>query len=305
MNLALRMMSLLLMVGLGLPQAKAQGPDVWNGRVYDVWKREFISEREAREQLAQVRILVLGEKHDTAAVQAQQARALGWAVESQQLGPLDRWTLGWEFLNASDQSVIDSAWLDLREGRISGEEALDRLQGAGRSRSYLPILLQGLRFGGGLVGVNLSRAQKAPILTGGLASIDPSLIPPEFEMGGPGYRERFEAVMSAGGHATPEQIERYFEAQCLTDDVLAHELLRSRVSFRALVVGSFHSDYFDGVIARLKARAPDQPVHSIRFVDASEYRKDQLEPELVLREPVRHKRYGELADWVWFAGEPR
>ena len=281
------------------------GPDFWNGRVYDVWKRRFITEREARDHLAQVQVLVLGEKHETPVVQAQQARALAWAVESKNLGPLERWTLGWEFLNAVDQPAIDAAWSDLREGRIDGDEALDRLQGAGRSRSYLPLLLEGLRLGGVLAGVNLSRSQKAPILSGGLSSIDPALIPPGFEMGSQGYLERFEAVMSEGGHATPEQVERYYQAQCLTDDVLAHELLKARVSFRALVVGSFHSDYFDGVVSRLKARAPDQSVHSIRFVDASEYRKDQLEPEIVLREPILHKRYGELADWVWFSGEPR
>lgn len=279
-------------------------PDVWNGRIYDVRTKTFLSELQAREALAEVRTLVLGEKHDTPSVQVQQARALDWAVESQRLGPLDRWTLGWEFLNASDQPSIDSAWLQFREGQISAEELLDQLQGAGRSRSYLPLLLSGVRFGGALIGVNLSRAEKAPVLSGGLSALDPSKIPPGFEMGSVGYRERFETAMS-GGHATPEQMDRYFEAQCLTDDVLAFELLKPRVAFRALVVGSFHSDYQDGVVARLRARAPDQSLLSVRFVDASEYRESELSPDLALREPVEHKRYGTLADWLWFSGEPK
>lgn len=279
-------------------------PDLWNGRIYDVGSKSFLSEAQSREALARVRILVLGEKHDTPVVQLQQARALDWAVDSQKLGPLDRWTLGWEFLNASDQAKIDSAWLHFREGQSSAEELMDQLQGQGRSRSYLPLLLSGVRFGGALAGVNLSRSEKAPVLAGGLSALDPSKIPPGFEMGGMGYRERFETAMS-GGHATPEQMERYFEAQCLTDDVLAYELLKSRVAFRALVVGSFHSDYQDGVIARLRARAPDQSLLTIRFVDASEYRESELSPDLVLREPVEHKRYGALADWIWFSGEPQ
>jgi uncharacterized iron-regulated protein len=282
--------------------------DVWNGRIYDVQARRFLLEKEAREAFSKIQVLVLGEKHDTPQVQLQQSRALEWAVESKGFGPADRWVLGWEFLNRKDQAAIDGAWARFRQGQISGTLLLDDLQGKGRSRSYLPILNAGLRFGGELLGTNLSRQEKAPVVAGGIASLDPSVIgaivPPGFALGGPGYRERFETAMGEG-HATPDQMERYFEAQCLTDDVIAYELLKPSVSFRALVVGSFHSDYNDGVVRRLRVRAPDQRIHVIRFVDASEYLLEELDPDLVLREPIRHKRYGDLADWVWFAGEPR
>lgn len=282
----------------------APAPDVWNGRVYDVQSRQFITEAQAREALASVRVLVLAEKHDTESVQVQEARALDWALESQKFGPLEKWTLGWEFLNRRDQASIDASWTQFKEGALSADQLMDQLQGAGRERTYIPILASGARFGGQLAGVNLSREEKAPVVKDGLSSLDPALIPPGFEMGGPGYRERFEVAMG-DGHATPEQIDRYFEAQCLTDDVLAYQLLQSRVRFRALVVGSFHADYFDGVAARIRARAPDQPVHVIRFVDASDYVSADLDPDLILADPVHHKRYGPIANWVWFAGEPR
>lgn len=278
-------------------------PEFWNGRIYDTSTRKWLDEASARRILGQTRILVLGEKHDTPSVQAQQARALDWATESQGFGPLDHWALGWEFLDHADQPAIETAWSQFGDGALNAEGVMDALQGKDRHRSYLPILDAGIRFGGMLKGLNLSRAQKAPILTGGLASLDPSLIPPGFEMGGSGYRERFEAAMA--GHASPEQLERYFEAQCLTDDVLAYQLLLPRVRFRALVAGSFHSDYADGVVARLRARAPDQTLHVIRFVDASDYSASELEPDLALHDPIHHKRYGNVADWVWFAGEPK
>lgn len=289
---------------LAASAALASGsPAEWNGRIYDTATRQWVDEAAARKVLAETRILVLGEKHDTPVVQAQQARALDWATESQGFGPLDHWVLGWEFLNHADQITIDSSWTQFGDGTLNADQVMDNLQGSGKYRSYVPILNAGIRFGGILKGVNLSRAQKAPILTGGLASLDPSLIPPGFEMGGGGYRERFEVAM--GEHATPDQLDHYFEAQCLTDDVLAYQLLQPRVRFRALVVGSFHSDYADGVVARLRARAPDQRMHVIRFVDASDYSASELEPDLVLHEPIHHKRYGDLADWVWFAGEPK
>jgi uncharacterized iron-regulated protein len=298
-----RLLVALLVTGFSAISHAESTPDVWNGRLYDVQQGRFINEAEARAVLAEIRILVLGEKHDTPSVQQQQARALDWAVESQALGPLDRWTLGWEFLNTQDQSSIDQAWTRFKDAALSAEELMDLLQGAGRSRSYLPLIYAGARFGGSLLATNLSRSQKAPVLTGGLSALDPSLIPPGFERGGGGYLERFEAAM--GSHAPPEQLENYFQAQCLTDDVMAYELLKPRVKFRALVVGSFHSDYLDGVVTRLRMRAPDQSILSIRFVDAQDYSASELEPDLVLREPVIHKRYGALADWIWFAGEPK
>jgi len=276
----------------------------WNGRIFDIQAGEWISESQARKVLGETQILVLGEKHNTTLVQEQEARALDWATESQGFGPLDHWVLGWEFLNHSDQIDIDAAWAGFKNGVFTAEEVMDRLQGEGRERTYLPILNSGVRFGGVLKGMNLSRTQKAPILSGGLASLDPALLPPGFEMGGEGYRERFDEAMGAG-HATPDQLDRYFQAQCVTDDVLAFQLLQPRVRFRALVVGSFHADYADGVVARLRTRAPDQRMHVIRFVDASDYMVSELDPDLSLAEPIIHKRYGKLADWVWFAGEPR
>jgi uncharacterized iron-regulated protein len=247
--------------------------------------------------------LVLGEKHDTPIVQLEQARALAEAWEANR-DEKKQWILGWEFLNRRDQRVIDGHWSNYRRGLTSDAEFMDRLLGQGRNRSYLPILQVGVQIGAELRGVNLSREEKAPVVRGGISALDPALLPPGFALGGVGYRERFEAVMT-GGHASPEQVGRYFEAQSLTDAVMADALMQGAAAFRVLVTGSFHSDYFDGVFARLLAQSSG--VHrllSIRFVDASDYPKSELEPELRLAEPVHHSTYGALADWIWFAGEP-
>ncbi|MBU6375402.1 MAG: ChaN family lipoprotein, partial [Bdellovibrionales bacterium] len=171
-----------------------------------------------------------------------------------------------------------------------------------KARSYLPILEAGVQFQGSLRGLNLARDEKAPVVSGGLKAIDPRLIPPGFALGGPDYWERFEKAM--GSHASPDQLERYFEAQCLVDDVMAYSVLKDEADLRVLINGSFHSDYFDGAVARIQKRAPQLRAKVIRFIDASEYTEADLSPQLNLATPVIDRQYGALADWIWFAGEP-
>ena len=277
-------------------------PQPWNGRVYDVAQARFLQADEIREGIRNFDILVLGEKHDTPTVQLQQSAAIELALQERPQSR-GRWVLGWEFLNRRDQLQIDSLWSEFVTGSLAGPDFMDRLMGKGRNRSYLPILEAAARHSGALRGLNLARDEKAPILTGGLASLPAGVVPPDFEMGGSFYRERFDAVMG-GGHAAPEKMQRYFEAQCLTDDVMAFELLRGAFDFRIMVNGSFHSDYFDAAVARLRAREAGHRIMTIRFIDASDYREADLVPDLQLADPVRDARYGSVADWVWFAGEP-
>jgi hypothetical protein len=291
----------LLVIGSVLFGAAAEAAGVWDGRVFDVSRQAFLTDAEVRAGLAGVEILVLGEKHDTPVVQLQQARAISEALESNPAA-IGRWVLGWEFLNRRDQLVINEAWNLLNVDEITVSDLLDRFMGKGRNRSYAPILEAGVRYAGELRGVNLARDEKAPVVKGGLEALDPSVLPPGFAMGSDGYRERFDVAM--GGHATPEQVGRYFQAQCLTDDVMAYELMKGAPALRVLVNGSFHSDYFDAAIARIRARDAASRLLSIRFIDASDYSEAELAPELKLSEPVVDSKYGRLADWIWFAGEP-
>ncbi len=292
---------LVILMSVCALECAAQAEGTWNGRVYDVREGHYLSRDQRRAALAGVEILVLGEKHDTPVVQLQQAQAISEALEANP-AVIGRWVLGWEFLNRRDQRSIDEAWNLVNLEEKSLPELLDQFLGRGRSRSYLPILEVGVRYAGELRGLNLARDEKAPVVRGGIEALDPAILPPGFALGGAGYRERFEEAM--GGHATPEQMQRYFEAQCLTDDVMAHELLRGGAPFRVLVNGSFHSDYFDAAITRIRARDAVSRLLSVRLIDASEYTVAELEA-LQLSLQLEHSRFGPLADWIWFAGEPQ
>ena len=72
-----------------------------------------------------------------------------------------------------------------------------------------------------------------------------------FELGDSGYRERFEESMQ--GHASPEAVQRYFEAQSLVDETMAYSLqLLATGRFHFVIAGNFHTNYASGIVAALK-----------------------------------------------------
>ncbi len=230
-------------------------------------------------------IIALGEEHYTPSIQAAQAQAIRDASLDR---PIQGLTVGWEFLNSSEQKNVQDLFAQFTEGKITGQDFLKQTQKTD-SDSYLPILEATRDLKGTLWATNLSRAEKAPVTKGGIEAADPTLLPPNFEMGSEAYRERFAEAMGSG-HIPPEKLANYFAAQCLTDDVMAYQLLGSPTGDRRfLVVGAFHTDYRQGVVARLKKRAPDLRVTTVRFMELQA--KDEL-PELT------DERYGPLADFV-------
>ncbi|MCM2278124.1 MAG: ChaN family lipoprotein [Oligoflexia bacterium] len=268
----------------------------WHGRIFDVKGGQLeIGSAALAGRLARARNVVLGEKHDTPAVQAAQAEIMESVIG--EAGRRDDFTLAWEFLNVSGQRVTEEAFSRFVAGEIGVAELLSRIQGHEGYLNYSPVLEATKRLGGRLIGVNLTRAEKAPVTRGGIGAADPALVPPGFALGSGGYRERFTETMRE--HVPPEKIENYFAAQCLTDDVIAFHLLQDSASpLNFLVIGSFHTDYFDGTVERLKLRAPDQLTLTVKLVDASDYAEGELLSLLT------DARYGEIADYVYFVNEP-
>ncbi len=125
--------------------------------------------------------------------------------------------------------------------------------------------------------------------------MDPALLPPGYASGGEHYRQRFTEAM--GDHVPAAKIANYFDAQCLTDDVMAFSLEEGH-GLKILVAGAFHTDYRDGVVKRLEARQSEKIIKSVTIVDASDYSEADLLPLLL------DDRWGALADFVVFVNEP-
>jgi uncharacterized iron-regulated protein len=267
----------------------------WAGRIFNVNSNTEITESQYTHELSNFEIIVLGEKHYTPAVQLAQSKTIRNVVLLS--GKTNAFTTGWEFLNVTSQSVTDDLFSKIKSKEITADTFLNITQNSPPSMSYAPILQVTADLGGKLLGMNLSRAEKAPVTQSGIEALDPKLLPPNFDYGTAGYFERFRAIMQ--GHATPEQTKNYYASQCLVDDVMAFHLLKDQQNdLKFLIAGSFHTDFFDGAVNRMKVRDPSVRIVTVKIIDASDF----LESDLLNQ--LHDNQYGDVADYVYFVNEP-
>jgi uncharacterized iron-regulated protein len=275
--------------------ASAAHAENWDGRIFNVKTNTEISPAEYVEDLSHFSIIVLGEKHYTPAVQLAQAQTISKVVHA--AGKVGHFTTGWEFLNVTSQSETDRLFSQVTSKQMTAATFLNRTQGDNPSLSYAPIIDATADLGGQLLGMNLSREEKAPVTKNGLEALDPKLLPPGFDHGTAGYYERFVEEMQ--GHATPTQVKNYYDSQCLVDDVMAYHLLKdSKNGLNFLIVGSFHTDFYDGAVNRIKVRSPGIEIVTVKVIDASDYEEKDLMNEM------HSDQYGDIADYVYFVNNP-
>jgi uncharacterized iron-regulated protein len=267
----------------------------WNGKIVDVRSKQIIPRTELVAVLSLNSIIVIGEKHYTKEVQLEEGRIISDVVIF--ANKENQFSLFWEFLNASSQNETQTLFSKVITHEISTSDFLIKTQGSAKAVIYSPMIEAIVSLGGKVFGGNLSRDEKAPVVLGGLAALDPKFLPPGFKLGGPSYLERFTEVMS--GHATPEQITNYFAAQSLVDDSIAYHLYQdSTTSLNFLVIGAFHSMYSDGIVARLKERNSTSKIANIEIIDSSDYTTQEIEDLYLI------DKYGDRSDFIVFVNEP-
>lgn len=266
----------------------------WNNTYFDAHNGAEVSRTDVLKSLFDKDTVVLGEKHYTVAVQNAEA---GWIHDVVvQRGAEGNFTFGWEFLSHTEQAKIDDLWSQVMQGAISSEEFLAKTQGKSGS-PYVPVIDKVQQLIGHVIGLNLTRAEKTPVTKGGLPGLDPKLLPPNYSRGGSAYQERFLSVMK--DHVPADKLDNYYEAQCLTDDVMAYQYLQKKKgSLGIIIAGAFHTDYFDGTVARLVARG-DRNIGLVRIVDAADFAESELLSQL------SDPQYGVVADYVMFVNEPQ
>jgi uncharacterized iron-regulated protein len=77
-----------------------------------------------------------------------------------------------------------------------------------------------------------------------------------------------------------------------------HYLKNSKNDLNFLIAGSFHTDFYDGVVNRLKMRHPKISLVTVKIIDASDFSESELLDQL------SHEKYGEIADYVYFVNNP-
>jgi uncharacterized iron-regulated protein len=243
-------------------------------------------------------IFVLGEEHYQADIHRAQSDVIEAIVIAQQSE--SAFAVSWEFLNFPDQQNLDHAFTLYRNRRVSEDSLLVALFGANNAQMHLPyapLFKVARKLGGNFLATNAPREWKSVITKEGLDSLRtqfPERMPIDYQNCSANYFSRFEEAM--GGHAPGDALQRYFDAQCYTDNTMAQSLatqLSSGPNF--LVVGSFHSDYRDGVVRELTRRAAERQVVAIKFVRTGELTPDEIEE---LKTP--HAEYGPIADALVF-----
>lgn len=268
----------------------------WDGKIVNIKNQKEISRADFVEMLAANNIIVLGEKHYTEKVQTEEGRIIYDVVTFAKKE--NQFSTSWEFLNASSQQTTSFLFNQVINHEITSIDFLLKTQGFKGASVYAPMVETTAILGGQLFGVNLSREEKAPVVEKGLGALDPKLLPPGFKLGGGNYLERFsEAIRD---HATPEQINNYFAAQSLVDDMAAFHLnIDSRFNLKFLVIGSFHSQFNDGVVARIKDRMPEEKVVNVEIIDCSEFSEKELGAMQI------NVKYGIRSDYAIFVNEPK
>lgn len=266
----------------------------WHNRTFRVSDGSEIAQADFFLELSQAQLVILGEKHYTPAVQQRQADIILNTNEGK------NYLVAWEFLNHSEQAKVQSLFADVKTKKISAQDFLDQTQGTGRGTPYLPVIEAAAKDLGSILATNLTRQEKAPVTKDGIAALDPNLLPTDFQMCSANYFERFNEVMKQ--HVPPEKMQNYFAAQCLTDEVIATQVLAHLLpTHNYLVEGNFHTDYFDGTVASIRRRATNLSIKVVRFVDASDYTVDELTN---LAGEFQHKKYGPMADYIIYVNEP-
>jgi uncharacterized iron-regulated protein len=212
------------------------------------------------ERLRNTRVIFVGETHDKFEDHRLQLRVIR-AMHRQG----SKLAIGMEMFPHSSQAALDA----FVAGTIDEPEFLKK-SGYFKNwgfdyRFYRDILDYARANKLPVVGLNLDKGITNKVFrNGGLAALSPEerdTIPAERDLALPGYRKRItEAFTMHGQHATPEQMNNFFQAQALWDEAMAEsaaEFLRKNPDYRMMmVVGQGHALKDNAIPPRLARRMP-------------------------------------------------
>lgn len=264
-------------------------------KIYQEGKDE-VSLAQALSTVRPGQVIVLGEEHGTLE-QARQQVQIMTHLRNQGL----KVSVGMEFFDFTQQADVD----DYRSGSISEEEFLSKTKwGQGFPfEAYREQLLFPTSGDSYLIALNSPRSLTGRISKVGWEGLSPDelkLLPPNLEIGNPGYLRRFSEIM--GGHVPEASLNRYFQAQSTWDDTMAFqttEFLKAHPDqVLVIVVGEFHVQYGGGLPDRLRQRGIQPLTFSLVNLEG-------LSPEEVDESLLPTALDGARADFIWTSLIPR
>lgn len=223
--------------------------------IYNTKENSYMPYEQFLSELPTSGFIVLGEFHNSKSIQDAQAKIIKEKTTLEDKQKSTR--IMWEFLNHTDQDKINDSFRSLLSRSINSEEFVTEISGK-QNITYAPIMDVAREFGHAPIALNLPRALKKKVMDEGIDAIDPIFVPAHHDLGTEDYLARFKLAM--GGHAPDDMVAKYYLAQCLTDSVMSDEANKNHVDLSFIVAGSFHTDFFDGTVGRLKEINPSEVI---------------------------------------------
>ena len=239
---------------------------------------------------------VFGEFHYDKIISRTHAEIIWNLVRREKLE--NQFSVGWEFLEYDFQEEITQAFNAWKSSKIDDQEYLKRIfpnsSQAQAHSPYLDLMAATAKLGGKLIATNAQRNTKKVLMEQGMGALASKDQPDMMEVGSHDYLARFRAVM--GEHVPENQLMQYFLAQYYTDNIIGTYLQREQEGqLTFLVIGSFHTDFNDGVVSYLKKFSKNDIV-SFKIVNKNAITAEELET-FKKRDP----RYGYIADYLVIA----
>lgn len=256
--------------------------------VYNTADKAEQSYKSFLKAIADSRYIVLGEFHYDLPIQEAEGQII---QDVSALAPAVTKNVMWEFLNVTDQQMIDSLYNEVMAGKLTSEEFILKTLGD-QNAPYASVISAARETRAGLIALNLPREQKQKVIKEGIQSIDPKFVPASHYLSGKNYYDRF--VDSMGGHVPAEKIQSYYVAQCLVDSVMSDTAVRRKADLNFLVAGSFHTDFFDGTVEKIK-KLDSAKLSSVKIINL-----DSLSDEEKTAFENGDETFGTYADYLVF-----
>jgi uncharacterized iron-regulated protein len=244
--------------------------------------------------LADYTYVIVGESHDSTWDHDIQSRVYR-ALLKRRDAPV---ALGMEMFQRPFQSPLD-AYI---AGEIDEQTMLERAEWSTRwgmaTESYAALWRQARDTGAPLVALNARRELSKRVADVGLDGLDPALrqeLPAEMDLTMEGHRELVRKAFGAHGPPSEEAFERFYQAQVVWDETMAHTaytFMRSHPDIASMVIlcGRFHAWPAFGIPPRIERRAGRDVAAALLPIS-----EDAPEAEYSLSE----MRERQVADFVW------
>lgn len=268
---------------------------------FDIYAQEIINlKTQKTESLSRFlkgelegKTLVMGEYHYDKKILKAHADIIWHLVKREGLD--GKFTTAWEFLEYDLMPEITQSFIEWKNSRLNDLDFLKALFPKSKKPEanlpYLDMMAATAKLNGYLIPTNATRETKTILREQGVQALPAKDQPLHNLAGSNNYFERFKKVM--GNHVPAHMLKQYFEAQVYTDNIIGTYVEDFQVGTTTfLIIGSFHSDYNDGVVRYLKKHSGNEII-SLKIVNKNELTQAQLN-EL----KQAHPQYGYIADYL-------